>query len=86
MSAVTPAMVLCVVLRSAAAASAQSGAGVPGAERSASESIRQTRWRNRAAPSTPEVVHSTSRSGGLSESMNQRAVSAPYSSMIARDR
>ena len=48
----------------------------------ASSSMRQTRCRNRQAPSTPAAVHSTSRSGGLSDSMNQRAVSAPYCSMM----
>jgi hypothetical protein len=43
----------------------------------ASLMIFQTRWRNREAPSMPASVHCTSRSGGESESMNQRAVSAP---------
>ena len=32
---------------------------------------------NRDAPATPASVHSMSRSGGLSDSTNQRAVSAP---------
>ena len=38
---------------------------------------RQMRCRKRCAPSTPAAVHSMSRSGGVSDSMNQRAVSAP---------
>lgn len=38
---------------------------------------RQTFWTNRAAPCTPSSVQITSRSGGESDSMNQRAVSAP---------
>ena len=38
---------------------------------------RQTRWTNRAAPSIPPSDHSRSRSGGLSDSMNQRTASAP---------
>ena len=37
----------------------------------------QTRLRCLNAASAPEAVHSTSRSGGLSDRMNQRAVSAP---------
>ena len=37
----------------------------------------QTRWTNRAAPSIPAIDHSRSRSGGESESMNQRTASAP---------
>ena len=31
----------------------------------------------------PASVHSRSRSGGLSDSMNSRAVSAPYASIVA---
>ena len=38
---------------------------------------RQTRCTKRPAPCTPSSVQITSRSGGESESMNQRAVSAP---------
>ena len=38
---------------------------------------RQTRWMKRLAPATPASVQMTSRSGGLSDSMNQRAQSAP---------
>ena len=34
------------------------------------------------AASAPDAVHSTSRSGGLSDRMNQRAVSAPKDWMI----
>ena len=34
------------------------------------------------AASAPEAVHSTSRSGGLSDSTNHRAVSAPNASTI----
>jgi hypothetical protein len=42
----------------------------------------QTRLRCLNAASTPEVVHSTSRSGGLSDITNQRAVSAPNWAMM----
>ncbi len=35
------------------------------------------RWVKRQAPSTPASVHSESRSGGVSDSMNQRAASTP---------
>ncbi len=49
-----------------------------GAARPANSSTsRQARWTNFAAPCTPSSVQITSRSGGESESMNQRAVSAP---------
>jgi hypothetical protein len=43
---------------------------------------RQTRLRCLNAASAPEAVHSTSRSGGLSDMTNQRAVSAPKEAMI----
>ena len=43
---------------------------------------RQTRWTKRAAPSIPPSDHSRSRSGGLSDSMNQRTASAPYLARI----
>ena len=43
----------------------------------ASDTIRQMRWTKRWAPATPSSVQITSRSGGESDSMNQRAVSAP---------
>jgi hypothetical protein len=78
---VTPAIVACVARRSANA-SGPKLSGAAASQGAASSSIRQTRWRNRHAPSTPAAVHSTSRSGGLSDSMNQRAVSAPYCSTI----
>ena len=45
--------------------------------------MRHSRWAKRQAPSTPASVHSRSRSGGLSDSMYQRAVSAPYVAMMA---
>ncbi len=49
-----------------------------GAGRSATSlTKRHTRWTKRAAPCTPSSVQITSRSGGESDSMNQRAVSAP---------
>ncbi len=41
------------------------------------------RWTKRHAPSIPASDHSRSRSGGLSDSMNQRAASAPYWSRIS---
>ena len=41
------------------------------------------RCTNRQQPSAPSSVHSMSRSGGVSDSMNQRIVSAPKTSMIA---
>ena len=43
----------------------------------ASCTSRQRRCTNRPAPCTPSSVQITSRSGGESDSMNQRAVSAP---------
>jgi transposase InsO family protein len=43
----------------------------------ACEAMRNSRCWKRQAPVTPASVHSRSRSGGLSDSMNQRAVSAP---------
>jgi len=43
---------------------------------------RHTRWTNLAAPSIPASDHSRSRSGGLSDSMNQRTASAPYLATI----
>ena len=55
------------------------GASAPTAapSRATSPTWRQRRWVKRQAPSTPVSVHSMSRSGGVSDSMNQRAVSAP---------
>ena len=47
-----------------------------------SDTIRQSRLIYRQAPSIPASVQSRSRSGGLSDNINRRAVSAPYSSMI----
>ncbi len=44
---------------------------------------RQTRCTKRCAPSAPASVQITSRSGGESESMNQRAVSAPSEAMMS---
>src|SRR3546814_17342555 len=44
---------------------------------------RHRRWTKRHAPSIPASLHGRSRSGGLSESMNQRAASAPYWSRMA---
>ena len=43
---------------------------------------RQTRCTKREAPSIPASDHSRSRSGGLSDSMNQRTASAPYLARI----
>ena len=43
----------------------------------ASPTSRHSRCTNRQAPCTPRSVQSTSRSGGESDSMNQRATSAP---------
>ncbi len=42
-----------------------------------SSMMRHTRWMKRPAPATPDSVQMTSRSGGESDSMNQRAQSAP---------
>src|SRR5688572_19076923 len=42
------------------------------------EASRHSRWMNRQAPLIPSSLHSRSRSGGESESMNQRTASAPY--------
>ena len=80
MSAETPAMVLCAARRSSIAASESSaGLAVPTGGRTASAvvAMRNRRCWKRQAPVTPASVHSRSRSGGLSDSMNQRAVSAP---------
>ena len=51
--------------------------GISGARLAASPTSRQMRWTNRQMPCTPSGVQMTSRSGGESDSMNQRAVSAP---------
>ena len=70
----------CAALRNAVAASpncAGRPAGASSAISTASPMSRQSRWVNRHAPCTPRSVHSTSRSGGESDSMNQRATSAP---------
>jgi hypothetical protein len=45
--------------------------------------MRHSRCTKRQAPCTPSSVQITSRSGGESDSMNQRAVSAPYSRMMS---
>ena len=63
----------------AACASAPSSSPSPPASGAAS---RHTRWTKRAAPSIPPIDHSRSRSGGLSDSMNQRTASAPYLATI----
>ena len=49
----------------------------------ASPISRHSRLVKRQAPCTPRSVHSTSRSGGESDSMNQRATSAPYVVMMS---
>jgi hypothetical protein len=79
-ASVTAAMQRCVACRNRRAApSAASVALVPGGGRlgAAPATSRYRRWVKRCAPATPASVHSMSRSGGLSERMNQRAVSAP---------
>ena len=50
---------------------------IAGSDSIACEAMRNRRCWKRHAPVTPASVHSRSRSGGLSDSMNQRAVSAP---------
>ena len=76
-------MALCVAWRSVLEASSSPATGVPGAGRpSASVHRRQMRLTKRQQPSAPASVHSMSRSGGVSDSMNQRMVSAPYSAMM----
>ena len=85
MEAVTAATARWVARRScSASAPNSSGLAVPGLApfAAASPTRRQTLCRNLCAPSTPPAVHSMSRSGGVSDSMNQRAVSAPYLAMI----
>ena len=80
MSVEMPAIALWAARRSVVAAPEKvAGLGVPAAGRSAiaSLAIRNRRCWKRQAPVTPDSVHSRSRSGGLSDSMNQRAVSAP---------
>ena len=48
-----------------------------------SPTSRHSRCTKRQAPCTPSSVQITSRSGGESDSMNQRATSAPYSPMMS---
>ena len=71
-------MVRWVARRSVSAASPKLSGIASGRVVSATAATsRNRRWVKRAAPATPASVHSMSRSGGLSESTNQRAVSAP---------
>ena len=82
----TFASALWLALRSANAAAENCAGRAAGAVRPispASPTSRHSRCTKRAAPCTPRSVHSTSRSGGESDSMNQRATSAPYSPMIS---
>ena len=70
----------CAALRTASAASpncAGRAAGALGAISAASPTSRHSRCVKRQAPCTPRSVQFTSRSGGESDSMNQRATSAP---------
>ena len=73
-------MVRCVALRSWVAASESPS---PPSSLRISSARRQTRCRCFHAASAPAAVHSTSRSGGLSDMTNQRAVSAPYCSTMS---
>ena len=75
-ASVTAAIVRWVTRRKAPAASEPNVSGRRARHGHASTS-RNTRWVKRYAPATPASVHSMSRSGGLSDRMNQRAVSAP---------
>ena len=63
--------------RAGIALRAHAAAATPSRPGAASEIKRHSRCTKRCAPSTPASVQITSRSGGESDSMNQRAVSAP---------
>ena len=56
---------------------AAAGSAAPSAISVASRTSRHSRCTKRQAPCTPSSVQITSRSGGESDSMNQRATSAP---------
>jgi len=74
----TLARVPCAALRSASAGAPNAAGRDAGAATAAAPlTARHRRWVKRQAPCTPRSVHSTSRSGGESDSMNQRATSAP---------
>ena len=75
-ASLTAAIVRWVTRRSARAASRHAGLA-PARQPASASASRNTRWVKRNAPATPASVHSMSRSGGLSDRMNQRAVSAP---------
>ena len=78
MSSPTAFTVLWAIFEMAAASPAVAAwAAMPATCGAASDTSRQTRCTKRWAPSTPASVQMTSRSGGESDSMNQRAVSAP---------
>jgi hypothetical protein len=77
-SSPTALTVLCAALEIAAASPSLAAFGATLASAgAASDTSRQMRCTKRCAPSTPASVQITSRSGGESDSMNQRAVSAP---------
>ena len=78
MSSPTSFRVLCAALETAPASPSEARrAAMPSRLGAASAIKRHSRCTKRCAPSTPASVQITSRSGGESDSMNQRAVSAP---------